>query len=292
VTLPPTGRTTLRETLLASALRLCALAQPNGKLVGRNAEPYTERQLSTALDKSRSTARAILHWFEDAGWLSRRSAANKRDADERELIIPASAVVAPPGWPLVEVVGQRSSSSVSPRSEAVVGQRSNTGVSPRDNASSSPVVGQSSAGRGLINEGSWANPSDFVGSRPSSSVSPLPGYPDTRTPGTRIDAFGISLGEQVAERASTRAHDIERTFGTTLRSCQYFRGKARERWEFHVPDLIVELVSRNDLSESTIRRRAREFFCNAYWVSLGDSSQARHLREYMLKPSEGDGGAP
>jgi hypothetical protein len=290
VVLPPTGRSTLRETLLDSALCLSAIAQPDGTLVGPHADPYTERQLSIALAVGRTTTRAILHWFEDAGWLSRRSAANKRDADERELVIPVSAIVAPPGWPLV--VGSRSSSDVDPRDAAFVGSRSNTGVNPRDDASSAPVVGRSSTGRGSIQGTSWVDPMPVVGRRSSSSVNPLPWNPGTLIPG-RIENSVLSLGEQVAERAlngsvnpttdAGRAERIEEILDVAVRSCSYLTPKAKVRWRGFTTTIVVELVARTEISESLVRRRAREFFLQQVWVDLGDSSQASHLREHMLK---------
>ncbi len=115
VKLPAPGKVTRREILLDGAVRLAAIAQANGELVGRAGDPYTERQLATALGLSRNTARGVLRWFEAEGWLSVRPTHSKRAADERVLVIPPTATIAPPGWPLVPVVGHSSSSTGDPQ---------------------------------------------------------------------------------------------------------------------------------------------------------------------------------
>ncbi len=111
--LPPTSRGINKAMLLDSAVRLSTptMAKATGKLAGKN-DPYTERQLALALGRAPMTARRILRWFEVEGWLLVEKTHSRRAADIRSLVIPAGAVIAPPGWPLVEVDGQP------PRSDA------------------------------------------------------------------------------------------------------------------------------------------------------------------------------
>jgi len=67
-------------------------------------------------------------------------------------------------------------------------------------------------------------------------------------------------------------------------SCSSCRRPVKDRWLAHVKDLSHDLAARDDLSESTIRRRVTEFFATQFWCHLGDSAQAKHLRDHVLKP--------
>jgi len=65
--------------------------------------------------------------------------------------------------------------------------------------------------------------------------------------------------------------------------CRYFKGQARQRWLAVVGQLAIDATAREDLSESTIGRRARDFFVNEHWVNLGNDKQVRYFRQVMLK---------
>jgi hypothetical protein len=119
VKLPAPGKLTHRSVLLDAGMRLAALAQPNAWLVGEVGEPYTERQLAEGLGMARETARGVLRWFAETGWLLVTPTHSRRAADERELVIPPTAIRAWPGWPL-KVVAHWSSSSGRPQGEADV----------------------------------------------------------------------------------------------------------------------------------------------------------------------------
>jgi hypothetical protein len=62
------------------------------------------------------------------------------------------------------------------------------------------------------------------------------------------------------------------------------KSDAVQRWVRHIDQLTPELAARTDISESTLRRRAREFFQTAEWIRRGDSQEADWFRRHMLKP--------
>lgn len=68
-----------------------------------------------------------------------------------------------------------------------------------------------------------------------------------------------------------------------LYDCPHFRGKAGDRWQSHVEQLIPDLA-RTELREVTVGQRARKYFAREYWCHLGDSKQASQLRRHMLQP--------
>ncbi len=80
-----------------------------------------------------------------------------------------------------------------------------------------------------------------------------------------------------------RAQRIEEILDGTVSSCRFLTPKAKDRWRGFITQIVVGLAARNEISESLVRRRARDFFLMRECVRLGDSSQARHLREHMLK---------
>ena len=162
VKLPAPGKVTSRETLLDAAMRLAALARPNGWLVGTVNEPFTEEQIATAFGWWPNKTRGVLRWFAEQGWLSVRPTYSRRAADERELVIPPSATVAWPGWPLGKSDGSRSSSTGNAQPEDLSVPQSDLSV-PHNDLS----VPQS----------------EVDGSRSSSTGNAPPGIPVSRLPG-------------------------------------------------------------------------------------------------------------
>jgi hypothetical protein len=56
-----------------------------------------------------------------------------------------------------------------------------------------------------------------------------------------------------------------------------------QRWLAYAAQLSEELAPRADLSESLVKRRARDFFRVSEWSRLGDPQQAEQLRVYLVR---------
>jgi hypothetical protein len=102
-----------------------------------------------------------------------------------------------------------------------------------------------------------------------------------------VDLMRSSNGHgngQVSETIDSQRPTRVRWILTTAVAKCMLRRAARDQWLAHVKELSVELTARTDLSESTIGRRARDFFIVQSWCNRGDSEQAARLRGHMLKP--------
>ena len=159
VQMPSPGKRMHKQWLLRAAIRLAALARPDGWLVGRSGTAYSEEQLARGLGYVLNTARGLLRWFASTGWLEVEPTHSRRVADLRMLTIPADAKVAWPGWPLGSDEGHRLSSTGDQQTDEVDGHRG-------------PVDGH----RGPVD----GHRGPLVGYRSSSTGDQPPGNPDTR----------------------------------------------------------------------------------------------------------------
>jgi hypothetical protein len=81
-----------------------------------------------------------------------------------------------------------------------------------------------------------------------------------------------------------RPNAIRMVLVSAITNSAFCRRAVKDRWLLLAKELSHDLIDRDDLSESTIRRRAAEFFATEFWCNTCDSHQVTHLRRHMLKP--------
>jgi hypothetical protein len=81
-----------------------------------------------------------------------------------------------------------------------------------------------------------------------------------------------------------RATRIQEILVDAVDRCPHFGRNARTLWLQHI-DQLTPLIAQSGVSESTTKRRAREFFAVEWWVDKAELRQVGALRDRMLKPT-------
>ncbi|MFI5282491.1 MAG: hypothetical protein ACHQ0J_05115 [Candidatus Dormibacterales bacterium] len=305
------GRSTPKGNLLAAAMRLAAVAWPDGKLAGQRREPFTVNQLMVALGRSTNTTQAFLHWFEATGWLCRRQTPNRRDADERSLVIPEGAVIAWPGWPLASQpvnangetpsASQPSNANGETRNEAVPAAAA---AAPAEDPEplASPFGRPEGVSRLHLDalashrlNSSAETPPGIPGAYPESLKggldtplnNPIKATATALAPSSSHVQTHLQNGANVGRTdwEEERLRTIRQLLETAMERSRFAvhrTPKARDRWSKFFGAFSAELAQ-CELSESLIKRRAQDFFCEQVWSRLGDEADRERLRRRMFE---------